>query len=216
MAKQRSSIANFQQVQKMHSRPGEGSVIGFVTHNISNPDGTTAVALFLNMNTARVPDRRYVANVAAVQVVGEQLVLIFGQSKLGGSGYRSLLIIEMSSTYVHQFLKSSEDLVKGIVKFSAQHNVRMAKLCEIKEDVPGQTIPFVANIATAGFTGRDACMDFYYASPFSVQIAGMGGEFAAEPVVRVNLPTALMGAVYEQLDLLKDSLPREEQYEEAK
>jgi hypothetical protein len=99
-------------------------------------------------------------------------------------------------------LKSAADVV-------ARLKLPEASLANIREDVPGQTVPFAANIVTAGFTGGDACMDYYYASPFSFQIAQAGGEFQAEPVVRVNLPTPLMIALYEKLFEIKDSLPRD-------
>ena len=203
-------LANIQRLQVVTSRPGEGAPIGFVSRHRSNPDGTTAITLQLNLTTATVPDRRYVANAAAVVQEKDRLTLIFGHTKLGGAGYRSLLLIDLSSTYVHQLLKASENMLKLAAQYFERHKVPSGALSVIKEDVPGQTVPFAANLATAGFTGRDACMDYYYASPFSVQIAGAGGEFQAEPVVRVSLPTALMLAIYERLIQLKGDLPRDE------
>jgi hypothetical protein len=205
----RQKVTNIQQFHRVTSRPGEGTSVGFVLKHSSNTDGTAVVKLQLNLNTARVPDRRYVANSAAVVQEGDRLTLIFGQTKLGGGGYRSLLLLELSSTYARQFIQASAAMLKTAIQYAEKHGVPRAKLAEIREDVPGQTVPFAANIATAGFTGRDACMDYYYASPFSVQIAGQGGEFQADPVVRVNLPTGLMIAIYERLFELKNSLPRE-------
>jgi hypothetical protein len=207
-------VANFQQVQRVRSRPGEGTVIGYVTNQVAKPDGTTAVSLSLDLNSARVPDRRYVADVASVVREDDRLTFIFGQKQLGGQNYRSLVLLEMASTFVLQFIEASEKMVASIVTYAGHNHLKRMQLANINEDIPGQTVSFAANISSAGFTGRDACMDFYYASPFSVQIAGSGGEFAAEPVVRVNLPTMLMLALYEQLYSLKDSLPKEFQQED--
>ncbi len=214
----RQKVANIQQFQQVKSRLGEGTSVGFVVHHSSSTDGTTSVTLQIDLNTARVPDRRYVANAAAVEHEGDRLTMIFGQGKLGGVGYRSLLLLELSSSYIRQFVQASTGMLKSAVQYAEKHKVSRAELVTIREDVPGQTVPFAANIATAGFSGRDACMDFYYASPFSVQIAGGGGEFQADPVVRVNLPTALMISIYERLAELKDSLPDDmaDSKEEAK
>lgn len=205
----RQKVANIQEFHKVTSRPGEGSSVGFVVKHSSSADGTTGVTLQLNLNTARVPDRRYVANVAGLVPDVDRITLVFGQTKLGGGAYRSLLLLELSSSYIRQFIRASSAMLKSAIQYAEKNNVARTELVTVREDVPGQTVPFAANLATAGFTGRDACMDFYYASPFSVQIAGQGGEFQVDPVVRVNLPTALMIAMYEKLMELKDSLPRE-------
>ena len=198
MAKHRDS-ARLQTIQRIISRPGEGTPIGIVNRQPMIAGVAAGVSLGLDLTTARVPDRRYVATAAAIAQEGDRITLIFGQHKLGGKGYRSLLLIEFPSNYVDQFLIASQELVDSIKKIAEQNSFLSVPLSDISEDVPGQTIPFVANIATAGYTDRDACMDFYYASPFAVQIAGMGGEFSADPVVRVTLQTALMMSIYERL-----------------
>ena len=212
MARPRSP-ANSPATQKVTSRPGEGSNIGYATHHVSNPDGTTVVSLALNFNTAQVPDRRYVANIADIQVDGDLVVIIFGQNKLGGAGFRSLMLIEMNSTAVHRFLNSSKDLVSNAVGYAERNKFARTSLVDIREDAHGQTIPFSANLVAVGYTGRDACMDFYYASPFGVQIASAGGDLDAEPVVRVTMSTATMVAIYQRLEAIKVTLPNEEESE---
>ncbi len=206
MARQQK-LTNIQRLQVVTSRPGEGPTIGFSPHRTSSPDGTTGVTLQLNLGTASVPDRRYVANAAAVVQEKDRVTLIFGQTRLGGIGYRSLVLIGISGAGIHQLLKSSTPMLIAARKYAERYQVPPIPLSEINEDVPGQTVPFIANLATAGFTGRDACMDYYNYSPFSVQIAAGGGEFQAEAVVRVNLPTALMLKIYDRLDELKSELP---------
>lgn len=205
----RKHASNVQQIQRVPYRPGEGYVIGTVRQNMPGPNGEGSLNLMLRLDTAQVPERRYVANAATAVYEGERVTIVFGQKKLGGMGYRSLLLLEMSTTYAHQLIRASSELVTLVDKYLTEQNAPRTEVSDIDEDVPGQTITLAANIATAGHTGRDACMDFYYASPFSVQIAAQGGDFAAEPVVRVTLPTSLMLALHQKLQSLKDSMPAE-------
>lgn len=214
MAKPRN-LPRFQQVQQVTARPGEGTVIASVAKRIAHPDGTTTIALQLNLNTAQVPDRRYAANAASLVHEGDRVTFIFGHRRLGRKELRSLVLVEMITPAVHQLLESSKAMLVSAWKFVAKNELARTSLAEINEDVPGQTVPFIANICTAGFTGRDACMDFYFASPFAAQIAGGGGDFQAEPLVRVSMPTMLMLAIYERLKELEPSLPRDKEPEEA-
>ena len=203
------SVSNVQQVQKIPHRPGEGAVIGAIRQALAGPNGQTSLTLVLDLESAQVPDRRYVANAVDITYEGDRVTFVFGQHKLGKKGYRSLLILEMSSTYARQFINASKEMGASVAKYLEQFAVQKVEIVKITEDVPGQTVTMGANIAAAGFTGRDACMDFYYASPFAVQIASRGGEFSAEPVVRVNMTTALMFAIYKKLESWEDSFPRE-------
>ena len=210
MARDRNT-EKIQQIRKVTVRPGEGSVIGSVVQRVPYPDGSIGVSLSIDLKTAQVPDRRYVANTACVHHEGDVVTLVFGQKRLGsGHGFRSLVVVDMHSPSIHNFLRTCARMMTSISSYMDKNRVQRAELAQINEDVPGQTVTFSSNFTGAGFTGRDACIDFYYSSAFALEVAGKGGDFVAEPVVRVQLPTPLLRAMLERLNELRDSLPDDE------
>jgi hypothetical protein len=147
-----------------------------------------------------------------VILVQEGARLIFGQSKVTGDGLRSLIIVHMPAYGAHQFLRSTPDMLKTAKKFMQQNQLTVGSLTEINEE-PNQTVALAANLIAASYSGTEACMDFYHASPFVVMQVKAGGEFAADPVVRVSLPMVLLYAICEKLETMKAQLlsPENEQ-----
>ena len=200
-------LAQLQQLHRLN-RPGEGTAIGGDRKQVANADGTTGTLFTLNLNTAPVPDRRYVADIASVSASEHRLSLIFGQSKVVGTGTRSLLVIEVATTFAAQIVNMIQELIENLRKYVKQHDVPALQLVDIKEE-PSQTVSLAGNVVAAGYASRDACLDFYYVSPFAIQQAEAGGDFVAEPVVRVSLPTSLLLSICERLDEMKATFPSE-------
>jgi hypothetical protein len=200
--------SNLTRLHKPQSRAGEGVSVGFVRSQTVNTDGTAVANLEINLGSAPVPDRRYVSDVASVVGSGDRINLIFGQAKLSGGGYRSLLIVQMSTTFLHQMREGSAPMLASLEKHLNHHRIPKAALASILEE-PSQTVAIAANLLTAGYTGAEACMDFYYVSPFSVQIANAGGPFLADPVVRVTLPSSILASIIEKMDVVMKSIPPE-------
>jgi len=101
---------------------------------------------------------------------------------------------------VVQFLAAAPDTFRIEYSKYAEHLVP-GKITEFKSNAD-QTVVVTASIVMAGYSGTNGCMDFYYASPFSMQQMAVFKKLAVEPVVRVNLPT---GLVFAMLDGLKDA-----------
>ena len=84
-------------VVRPHSRPGEGVIIETSRRMVPLPNGASTFEITLNMGSAPVPERKYVANTASVTYEGGVVYLLFGQRMVGGSKLRTLVVISMSS-----------------------------------------------------------------------------------------------------------------------
>ena len=58
-----------------------------------------------------------------------------------------------------------------------------------------QSVVLTSSVAMVGYTGLGSCMDFYYASPFSVQQLPALHKLSLEAVVRVTLSTGSLYAL---------------------
>lgn len=128
--------------------------------------------------------------------------LIFGQAKVAGEGLRSLVVVHITSLGVRQFLRSTPGVLEVARDYLKRNRMSVAKLTDIKEE-PSQTAALAANLVAAAFSDTEACLDFYHASPFVMMSVKSGGDFAANPVVRVSLPTVLFVAMCEKLESMK-------------
>ncbi len=192
-----------QLVQKL-TRPNEGVAIDIIRQPMMQ--GAKSQQILMDLSSAQVPDRRYPADVASVVVSDDMVRLLFGQQKLTGAGLLSVLVIHTSFWGARQFLNSMVDVAKTARAHLEQHDIPMAQLFQVKEE-PNQTVPLAANIIAAAYAGREACLDFYHASSFSMRGLGLGGGLFAEPVVRITLTTPLLLAIHDALEAKKDKLP---------
>src|SRR5258708_6901353 len=93
------------QVQRM-PRQGEGAVVELARRQVTQPDGSTALELNLDLSMAPVPEKRYVADIASLIYEDDVVQLLFGQKKVGRhSGLRSLIVVQMTSTAASHFLR---------------------------------------------------------------------------------------------------------------
>lgn len=197
-------------VNRITDRPGEGAHVGITSKQTISVGGTTGMSYAVDMSSSPVPDRRYVADVASVVQDSDMVQLIFGQRTLGNHKLRSLVVIHMPGAAILGMLRGAEELLTAIDTFIAKFNVQEVILTDIGEE-PSQTVALQASIAVASFSGRDACIDFYYSSPFVIWQVTKGGRFAVEPIVRVMLPTNLWRAVCAKCESIKATLPNDNQ-----
>lgn len=102
-------------------------------------------------------------------------------------------------------------VAKTAREYMNRHNVRESALFELKnQKQPAQTATVEANIIVAGYSGREACIDFYHSSSFAMHGFGITGKFFAEPTVRVTLALPLLMAIYDWLLSHKNELPADE------
>lgn len=201
MAKRSSHIA-----APRHVRLGEGIVIETTRQTQAGTDGTTSLTVAFDVSQAPVPERRYVSDCLAILSDEHVVRLCFGQRKVGEGGIRSLLIIHLTFDAVQQFLKSINDFNQAIRGYANKVTLPVTQLIDIKEE-PTQTVAVTANIIAASFSNRDACFDFYHVSAFVMSQLKQGGAFVADPVVRVNVSTAIVIAVLDRFQSISAALP---------
>lgn len=190
------------------NKPGEGVTFGVTRTHAVDVKGSTGVLLTVDLTSAPVPDRRYAADIATVERVNDMVNLIFGQTKVGGRDFRSLLVIHLSASAVHQFLRSVQDILPTIREYAKRSNLAKVDLTDVDQE-PSQTVALTANLIAASHSGREGCLDFYYSSPWVMIQVKKGGDFAAEPIVRTTLSTGLLLAICERFESVGAELPHE-------
>lgn len=160
--------------------------------------------LGLDFYSLPVPDRRLSCDTVSLVHTDYMIKLLFAQREVVGDGYLSMLVVQMSFEAIHNFLPSIAQLEPGLELITGKFP--SAKLTKI-EGKPQQCAVVTASYIFAGFSGTDACLDFYYISPFSVQSINILNKVSVEPVVRVNVPTYLLLAMLRELQKIAPSLP---------
>ena len=195
------------QVQRL-PRQGEGAVVELSRRQVAHPDGTSSLELNMDLALAPVPEKRYVADVASIIYATDVLQLLFGQKRIGRSDtLRSLIVVQMTSTAAGQFLRTLTTWEPGARKWIELNDIH-AELSEI-ENEPEQTVTLFANIVGMAFAGREACIDFYHASPFSLHYVQQNKKMSIESVVRVMLGTGLAIALVDKIREVSAKFPVE-------
>lgn len=180
-------------------RSGEGDPVSIKVTNQVLVNGQTLATLEIDTSNATVPDRRYVADYVSYKREHGRVRLLFGQSKVGSSDLRSLIVIQMSVNAMIRFLHtiaqiknpSFDDLV-------ARLNLPASKSENLQVE-PSQTIELLANIILTAISGDESCLDFYQMSPFSVRSAQHHHRTAIEGVVRIDLPSSKLFSLVHDL-----------------
>ena len=159
----------------------------------------------LDISSLPVPDRKLACDTVSIVKLDYMVKLLFAQKDAIGSGYLSALVVQMTHESVNNFLRVTTTLEAGIKELENKGFPR-GSLVEIK-DKPEQSAVVTASMIMAGYSGLDGCLDFYYASPFSVAAINYGNKLSVEAVVRVNLPTPLLVAMCRGLGEIKLTLP---------
>lgn len=202
-----SKQARHGEVVALTSRKGEGVLIDISPSIVPRSDGTTVTTATINLADAPVPTRRYVADACSVTYENDRLKLLFAQRRLGSGSFRSLVIISMSARGGQQFLDSldriTETTLADLIKAT---DIKPASLVPINDE-PDQTIELVANMLATAFSGREACLDFYDASPFAMAHAKGTNKLAIEPVVRIDIASSWLLAIVDRVRELQPQFP---------
>jgi len=187
-------------------RPGEGREIEVIRRTVPQANGTTLYEFDIDISHAPVPDRRYLADAAAILFKGDALRLVLGQKRLlAPDSLRSAVVVFLSAQAVTQFLRSCKDFHPSVRKYAEQHQM-VESLIEIQEE-PEHITSITGNVILTAFSGREACLDFYNSSPFVLAVAQRGGKFAVDPILRVDLSTGLLVGILDRIEVLKPTLP---------
>jgi hypothetical protein len=172
-------------VKSMGLRPGEGTVVRMQI------DRTTQIGapgyMGVDLSNIPAPERKYAADECAVRKVGALVKLYFGQRAIEDGEYQTLVVIHMSPQGVKNML-SGMDRMDGpsYAELAKREDMSPQPLATIVK-APTQTVTLSANLAISAMAGQEAVIDFLKASPFSIAAAVRTGQFAVEPIVRVDL-----------------------------
>jgi hypothetical protein len=190
------------EVVRYISRTGEGTAVDAAVRPVTTASGRSAGLMTVNISSAPVPERRYVAEVCSVTYEKETVKLWFGQPKHNSNKLRTLLVIHMSPSSVRHFIDSIRAVKNPTYEELAQDNHFQKEPLSTLEDEPDQTVAFAANFILAGMSGREACLDFFHASAFAISAVVHTSKLALDAVVRVDLRSSLALGLFQELGRL--------------
>jgi len=183
-------------------RTGEGHLVDI---QLSPAKDGQAQHFGIDLQALPVPDRRLSCDTVSFLRTDYMVKLLFAQKEVVGNGYLAMVVVQMTFDAIHNFLRSMKPLETGLKELlNGQYPI--GEMVEIKER-PQQSAVVTANLVFSGYSGTDACLDFYYTSPFSMRSINILNKVSVEPVVRVNVPTHLLVAMFRGLQSLAPSLP---------
>ena len=194
--------------RSLANREGEGVEVDVVIDQFLASDGSKVTNIGINLGAAQVPDRRYVADACAVSMAHGTVKIMFGQERIDGSAWRSLVLVQMSAASASRFLGTLSQPGSPVAdpnNPSRQFGIELLA-SNVKE--PDQAIALSANLAVVAINESEACLDFYQASPFSLSGAVETKKLALDPVVRIDLRSSLFFGLIDGLRSL-GVIPRE-------
>jgi hypothetical protein len=190
-------------------RQGEGFTIETKAVHTLHSDGVSSLTLGIRMDSAPVPDRRYVADIYAVHPTPGGYRFMFAQEKLGGKELRSLVLVQMSLNATAQLFSSLIDMkTPSIGELGALFGSVSEGPANISQE-PEQTVSMKANVATVAVSNGDTAMDFYQISPFAFHAANRGGKIQMNAVVRIELRTGQLEGLVKELGSFNMPTPAE-------
>ena len=208
-------MAKSKSIASVPSRVTEGILVDIHASSPVERNGVVvAHRIQMNLATMPVPERQYSADCAGFLISEDFVRLFFAQRAFPGKGIQTLLTVKVSFQGIHQFQAAMESVAetsKGLLK---EGNIAIPQLLDMGDSTwaltdPQQVVTLEGNLLAASIAGRSACIDFYYASSFSLHAFQNGGEFRANPAVRVTLTMALLMALYQGVELKKHVIPSE-------
>jgi hypothetical protein len=196
-----------QPVKMSHAVPEQRAGEGYpVSVQITDGENGRKV-LQADLNQVPAPSKQYVAELASVAYEKETVLLYFAQEMLGGAGLRNLLVVHMAPLSAVRFLNVVEDIRKpSIQEVADKIGIQPAQLTEINVE-PKDTVALSVTAGMAGLSGRDGCIDFFSASPFSIGLAQRAQKLSLDPVVRVYLRASLLVALVSKMRTIVDEIP---------
>lgn len=167
---------------------------------VTGPGGIPAKAIAVDLSKAKVPDRRYAADVCSIVRSHGTIKIMFGQDRVDGSGWRTLLVVGMSEVSVSRFVASLLEMKPSIDEVGLASKIVAESLStNVSEpSQPNQVASLVANLGLVAIADTEACIDFYHASAFALG-AVAGRKMEVEAVVRVDLRAPLLLGLFAAL-----------------
>lgn len=184
-------------------RSGEGALVDVSFLPNETVAGRNVASFNISLASVPVPHKRYSADTAFVEIVDETVLLLFAQRRIRNDGLRSLVIIKMDPEWVQRFLLTLAQADTDFDKYAESHNISADILGTVPEE-PKDTVAFDANFTMAAISERQACLDFFYSSPFAFSASLGAKKLAVDPVLRVDLKCSLLlGVIAGMRDVIK-------------
>ncbi|MEJ5989092.1 hypothetical protein WG902_03765 [Ramlibacter sp. PS3R-8] len=151
----------------------------------------TVAQINMDLAGAPAPARKFVSDGFSVRPRPElgMVRMLFFQSKLDGSP-RALLDVHLTAESLRDWIRTNAQVIPpdgfGVAP------------SEITSE-PEQSVSMAANFLRVGSNPNGASVDFYYASPVSLQRAIDDRVIRMEPVVRVQMPPQVFAGIMRSL-----------------
>lgn len=195
------------------TRPGEGVLVDVQFPPNTSITGAGVITFTANLSGVEVPSRRYSADTCFLDYSNGMFSLLFAQQKFKTEDLRSLLIIKLAASAIQQFLNMLTSTPQPNILTLLTTKRGQIKSLPILKDEPKETVALKANIIIAAINGHEACLDFYYVSPFSKTEAAKTKKLALDPVVRIDLQTSNFLSVISELTEKMAQVPDSEKSE---
>ncbi len=189
-------------------RSGEGVLVDMEVTPVTSVNGQTGSVLRGDLTNLPVPDRHYSADTCFLRYMFETVYIMFAQARMDApADLRNLLVVKMTPASIKSYLDAlSQSTGKNFEAIAELLSIQVEDLPEFHTE-PQESIRLNASFILAGVSGREGCLDFYYASPFSKSAVAVHKKLALDPVVRVDLRTSLVAGLNRGLVQLLHSLP---------
>lgn len=162
---------------------------------INNDAGNVTARMQLPLSVAQAPRRRFTADAFAILSRDDSYHLIFLQRRVDGSQIRAMVDVQMTTQAVNAFADGIK-LEKLTGPYSSPFD--LAKLQE-----PEQTVTLSANYARSASSPNGSCIDFYFASQFSLMEAIHTKQIHLEGEVRIVTSSCVFEGLMRTLSDLK-------------
>src|SRR5258706_12760528 len=134
-------------------RPERGTALPVVPRKVTLPDGTTAMAGAIDLSSAEVPEREYVAKACTAKYERYTVTIMLAQPKLEG-GLRNLVLIDLNPSAVSQFLVSVDEMQEpSLQEIAQQMKIEAEPEAEFPAAEPEQTATLPASVIAVAISG---------------------------------------------------------------
>lgn len=186
------------------TRPGEGALIDIARRTSLSPDGSNITAVEVDLSSAPVPERRFLADTAWVDYRAGLVRLMFGQQRVDRGDLRALVVLCFTIEDLRHFLGTSKALVENLKAYLGNSSTPTEELEPVTAEPP-QAVSMFANIMAVAYAANQASIDFYHASAWALhQLRNAQNlKLALEPMVRVILTSSLLFALLGKLEAVQ-------------
>lgn len=166
---------------------------------------------YIDFSKANPPERSFLAREAWCEMDKGIVQVCFGQKKRTSRELRSIVVINMTSYAVTNWLESIDSMQSPSIDEILETINFPAEEVKAIDGEPAQAIELTANLAHCAVSGLEAAINFYRLSPFAVFQTKLNPKANAEldPQVHIDLRTPLFAGLLKALRELANNFPDE-------